>query len=566
MKLLHNLPIGKKIFTIVIVLGITQIFISLFAIMKMNDVANEFNIMNDIAIPLEKLVSNTSKLQLQKEMQLEKMLRAAKSGARRKIIKEHIAALNNISELSKKTLQDTLAILVSSEAQPLNDDLRQDIVNLKEYTTQVLTKQESYQTYVTTVIKLVKRGGGMSSNGYLSDEEQVKLDKIGESLFEDLEKMQTSLENITLRSVENAKTVQSDSLVSLITIALVSLLIGVFISRIMIGTIVTPIKEVINTLNSMAKNNDLTLRMNITSQDEIGAMGTTFNNFVGKLQSLVSGIASSSEQLSTAAEETSVVSVSTNQNIAQQKNDTTQVASAITQMTETVQEVAISAEKASSAAMQGDTDSQTGRKAVEEIVNSINDLSSEINSSTEVIRKLKSNSENIGTVLDVIKSIAEQTNLLALNAAIEAARAGEQGRGFAVVADEVRSLAQKTQDSTYEIEALISTLQQGSDDAVISMVQNKSSIEGLVNKAVNANDSLNAITLSVSTITELNTLIATSAEEQNQVVNEINHKVLNIQQVSENTADGSEQVSRASQEIAELSEKVRTMLSQFKVN
>ena len=565
MQLINNLPIGRKIFTIVIILGLTQIIISTFAIFKMNDIASEFNVLNDIAMPLEKLVATTSKLQLQKEARLERIQRAAKSGARRKIIKEHIQALTDITALNELALKDSLAILDTAEAQPLQDDLRQDIMTLKEYTGQVMLKQSDYQAYVDGVVKVIKRGGSMAGGGYLSDEEQAKLEQIGASLFADLETMQVSLDHITQRTVENAKNVQSASLFSLIAISIASLLIGVLISQIIIKAIVSPIKEVMNTLNSMAQNNDLTKRMNFTSEDEVGAMGKTFNNFVEKLQGLVSGIADSSEQLSTTAEETSVVSVSTNNNIAQQKNDTIQVASAITQMTATVQEVAISAEKASSAALQGDKDSKMGRKAVEDIVNSINDLSAEINTSTEVIRNLKSDSENIGTVLDVIKSIAEQTNLLALNAAIEAARAGEQGRGFAVVADEVRSLAQKTQDSTHEIESLISALQKGSDDAVKSMGQNKSSIEGLVNKAVNATDSLNAITLSVSSITEMNTLIATSAEQQSQVVNEINNNVLNIQQVSESTADGSEQVSRASQEIAGLSEKLQTMVSQFKV-
>jgi methyl-accepting chemotaxis protein len=345
----------------------------------------------------------------------------------------------------------------------------------------------------------------------------------------------------------------------------VSLILGAFISKVIISNIVTPITQLMATLTAMAEDNDLTKRMNFTSKDEVGAMGNTFNIFVEKLQRLVSGIASSSEQLSTAAEETSVVSVTTNQNIAQQKNETFKVASAITEMTSTVQDVAASAEKASLAASQGDRDSNTGRQAVEDIVSSINALESEISNSTTVIRQLKTDSENIGTVLDVIKNIAEQTNLLALNAAIEAARAGEQGRGFAVVADEVRSLAQKTQDSTHEIESLISTLQLGSDNAVKSMDNNKTSIEGLVGKAVNASESLSAITHSVGSITEMNLLIATAAEQQSQVVKEINKNIHNIQEVSESTADGSEQVSKASQEIAKLSENLKAMVNQFKV-
>ncbi|KKM56711.1 hypothetical protein LCGC14_1551420, partial [marine sediment metagenome] len=378
--------------------------------------------------------------------------------------------------------------------------------------------------------------------------------------------MQATIDNITERSVANVESVQGNSIISLLAMAIASLVIGVLISRAIISNIVTPIKEVMATLSGMAENNDLTQRMNFASKDEVGAMGKTFNSFVEKLQSVIVGIASASEELSTAADETSVVSNRTNQNIAQQKNDTIQVASAITEMTSTVQEVALSAEKATVAANKGGDDSQNGRLVVGEIVKAINLLASEINSSTSVIKNLKSDSENIGTVLDVIKSIAEQTNLLALNAAIEAARAGEQGRGFAVVADEVRSLAQKTQDSTKEIETLIVTLQQGSDRAVNSMEQNRTSIEGLVTKAVTANDSLNAITDSVGSITKINEMIATAAEEQSQVVREINQNVQSIQEVSENTAEGSQQVSNASLKIAQLSEKLKGMVRQFKVS
>lgn len=565
MQSIKNLAIGKKIFVIVIILGLSQILITSFAIFKMNDIAAEFDVMHGMVIPLDKQVSTTSKLQLQKAAELEKLFRAAKSGASRSIIKSHLQAISQITQLNETALETTLVILEKAESQPLNDALLEDVAKLKEYTAKVVDKQNNYQKYVDGAIKVIKRGSMMSGGGYLTAEEQTQLEAIEVSLFEDLEAMQASIDNITNRAVANVQRVQSASLFSLITIALVSLLIGAFISKVIINNIVTPIKEVMNTLNDMAQNNDLTKRMNFSSNDEVGAMGKSFNMFVEKLQGLVAGIVDACEQLSKAAEKTSVVSVSTNQNIAQQKYETTKVASAITQMATKVQDVAVNAEKASVAASKGDHDSRTGKQAVDEIVISIDHLASEIINSTDVISKLKLDSENIGTVLDVIKNIAEQTNLLALNAAIEAARAGEQGRGFAVVADEVRSLAQKTQDSTHEIEKLISTLQQGSDNAVHSMAQNKNSIDGLVSKAVNATDSLNAITQSVSSITEMNTLIASAAEQQSQVVKEINKNVDNIQQVSEDTAEGSEQVSQASQQIAGLSENLKAMVNQFNV-
>lgn len=566
MQFIKNLPIGKKIFSVVVILGLSQLLISAFAIFKMNDISGEFSVIYEMSLPLEKKVSQARQLQLEKASELQTLMIDAKSGARRKVIKEHFASLDEITLQTNQAMQGIVTILNTSKDKALDAELQADVASLEENTVKVVEQQANYQKYVDGAINIIKRGGSMSGGGYLSQDEQAQLVAIEAKLFESLQAMQTSIDNITKRSVTNVQNVQSSSLLSLIAMAFVSLVLGIFISKVIISNIVIPIKGVMSVLTAMAQDNDLTKRMNFASKDEVGAMGSAFNSFVEKLQKLVMGISDASEQLSTAAEETSVVSRSTNQNIAQQKNETTHVASAITQMTATVQEVANSAEKASEAAMKGDKDSESGRKVVEEIVASINHLASEINASTSVIRTLKSDSENIGTVLDVIKNIAEQTNLLALNAAIEAARAGDQGRGFAVVADEVRSLAHKTQDSTKEIEDMILTLQQGSDNAVSSMELNKTSIESLVAKAVNATNSLNEITHSVSSITEMNTLIATAAEQQSHVVNEINNNVLNIQQVSENTAEGSEQVSQASQEIAELSERLTNMVRQFKVS
>lgn len=347
---------------------------------------------------------------------------------------------------------------------------------------------------------------------------------------------------------------------------LAAMVFGITVAVVISRGILSPLSATNAILHDIASGDgDLTIRVPITSNDEIGDLGRNFNTFVEKLQGIIGDVTSATSQLTSSSQEMATIVVQTSRGVEQQKQETTAVATAISQMTSTVQEVSRSAVGASDAASGADSEAQEGRTIVQNTVGAITDLAKEIESSSEVIEKLKSDSENIGAVLDVIKSIAEQTNLLALNAAIEAARAGEQGRGFAVVADEVRTLAQRTQESTAEIESLIDALQGGAEQAVQVMTHSREQAGASVETAEQAGRSLESITRSVEMINKMNTQIATASEEQSAVSAEVQRNVLSIQTISEETSAGAEQTTQASQQLAELSMTLSKLVGQFRI-
>jgi len=349
--------------------------------------------------------------------------------------------------------------------------------------------------------------------------------------------------------------------ISLLVITVVSLA-GFIISSLIEKNILSVVK----TLDEISQGEgDLTRRLVASGNDEIGQLVNSFNTFIGKLQTIISQVTASTIQLSTAAEEMASISQESTASSAEQHRETEQVASAMNEMTATVQEVAQNAEQAAVAANDASGDASNGNQVVGETIKSINQLAGEVEKAAEVIQQLETDSGNIGAILDVIRGISEQTNLLALNAAIEAARAGEQGRGFAVVADEVRTLASRTQESTQEIQNMIENLQSGTTKAVEVMESGRKQAHSSVDNAQRAGESLAAIAGAVVTISEMNTQIATAAEEQTAVAEEINRNIVNISQLSEHVSSSSEMTASSSEELSKLSLDLQELVGQFKV-
>lgn len=349
---------------------------------------------------------------------------------------------------------------------------------------------------------------------------------------------------------------------SVLTILSIAFAIG--IGYLAVRSISRPLAEVNAMLNTLA-NGDLTGRLDDSSQDEFGTLATNINKLIENLRRLIEGIADRSTQLATAAEESSSVSAQSRNSIQEQRAQVEQVAAATTEMSSTTAEMASGAAKALDEIQHSDEEAKRVRIISDENKRTIEALAEEIKNASDVINQLSENSANIGGILDVIRGIAEQTNLLALNAAIEAARAGEQGRGFAVVADEVRTLASRTQQSTEEIQTMIERLQSDSSRAVSVMQRGRTQAETCVTQTDEAAIALQAITESVHQASDSSTAIATAAEQQSATAQDISEKLEAIVTIAEQAEAGARQTAQASDEVAKLSAEMQDSVKSFRL-
>ncbi|CRN05356.1 methyl-accepting chemotaxis protein [Pseudomonas fulva] len=359
--------------------------------------------------------------------------------------------------------------------------------------------------------------------------------------------------------------VESSQARTLQTIAtLLALLVGIVAAVLITRQITRPLQDTLAAVEKIASG-DLTQQLHVTRRDELGVLQQGIARMGTTLRELIGGIRDSVTQIASAAEELSAVTEQTSAGANSQKVETDQVATAMHEMAATVQEVARNAEQASQAATGADGEARAGDRVVGEAISQIERLAQDMHRSTEAMTALQQESQKIGSVMDVIKSVAEQTNLLALNAAIEAARAGEAGRGFAVVADEVRGLAQRTQKSTEEIEELIASLQHGTQQVANAMQGSRALTDSSVDLARKAGESLENITGTVSSIQSMNQQIAAAAEQQSAVAEEISRSILNVRDVSEQTASASDETAASSVELARLGGELQMLVSRFRV-
>ena len=361
-------------------------------------------------------------------------------------------------------------------------------------------------------------------------------------------------------SIATANTITTTSYIAVV---LLLMAVGLFFTW-YIRRAFMPMEQAIQTMKQISAGN-LTVHIETNSDDEVGHLLQGMAAMVTNLREMISRLINMSQNLGRSATQLRQQADETHAGVQQQLQETEQVATAMHEMTATVQEVASYAAGAANAANAANTDALAGQKIVTNAITSIHALEGDIQDSANSIRNLQTETSDIGGVLDVIRGIAEQTNLLALNAAIEAARAGEQGRGFAVVADEVRTLASRTQQSTQDIQKMIERLQSGAAATVSSMQRSLEQVQNSVEKTVQTGAALETITAAVSTISDMNMQIASAAEEQSSVAGDINRNVVNINQVAEQSAEGVRRTATASDELQNSTNELVDLVSRFRV-
>jgi methyl-accepting chemotaxis protein len=557
-SLLNNMSLKAKLMGFASVLLGLLVISSVYSIYSMNSIGKELFTIAEEDIPLTEKVAEITVHQLEQAVQFERSLHY---GA---ILKIEDTALARFREAIKAFDEGTEGIeaeiheaeqLAEEAAKHSSGDEQQEFVTFNDSLKSIEAVHKEYVKHAHDVFIAFTEG-----KTHQAEEMAEKVEHEEEKLDKSLESLLIKIGQFTEESAKRAEAHEQSAVVVLSIIALVSIVIGFVVSSIFATFIVSAIRKA-----TVIASGDLTQDIEVSSRDEIGELLTAINGMRQKLLDMLSDISETTGQLSTASEEMSSITTQTSDTIQTQRSETEQVATAMNEMTATVQDVAVNINHTASAADDAYEQTQQGSQIVQRAINQINKLAEQVESSSRTINDLEQHSEAINTVLDVIKGIADQTNLLALNAAIEAARAGEQGRGFAVVADEVRTLAGRTRQSTDEINDMIEKLQSGSRQAVAVMGQSREEAKSAVEFATKTGTALATITKAVEQINEMSSQIASAAEEQGSVAEEINRNIVKINDMSNQTADGANETAAASQNLAHMATELQGLVARFTI-
>ncbi|MCE6978127.1 methyl-accepting chemotaxis protein [Pseudomonas frederiksbergensis] len=501
-------------------------------------------------------------------------------GASENIIQTNVPSIKALDEFTQLTLRlRVLSYRLLTNREP---DVQQKTMDLFEQRNQqIRTAQTEYEKFISSPEERASYDQYVQLlNQYRQLEDRMKslsrnnqIEELRTLLNTDLLTNSEAVNNVLnrLMQINNQQATDinqqaADQYASafnlVVTLLVIATGLTLLFAWLLTNSITKPIANALSAAEEIAEGN-LTRPITVDGEDEAGRLLAAMAKMQDKLRDTLQRISGSATQLASAAEELNSVTDESARGLTQQNNEIEQAATAVNEMTSAVEEVARNAVSTSEASKNATTSAGDGRDLVQETVSAIERMSADVQSTATLIGDLANESRDIGKVLDVIRGLADQTNLLALNAAIEAARAGEAGRGFAVVADEVRALAHRTQQSTSEIERMIGSIQSGTEHAVDSMRNSTERAESTLNIARGAGMSLDTINSAIVEINERNLVIASAAEEQAQVAREVDRNLVNIRDLSVQSATGANQTSAASNELSRLALDLNNMVGRF---
>tara|TARA_R110001592_G_scaffold64165_1_gene196969 strand:+ start:10618 stop:12312 length:1695 start_codon:yes stop_codon:yes gene_type:complete len=559
---LNNFSIKTKIIgcsSLLLILLLSNFGLALYA---MNKIGNELEVITKVNIPLTEIITAIAEHQMEGALHFERALRFGglqqKTGKDITLLDTEISLFEQFSKHVNTEIQEGKLLAKASIRKTFSIENRKEYEHVVQLITKIEKEYADFEQRTRQIFELLRQVKIDEANALI-----VKAEYEEEQLIYVLKILLSKIRKFTKDASLDAEEYEHVAIKILGVVALLSLIIGSIFSLIIANNIIRRLDVTIWKLEALT-DNDLTIQVTVDGKDEVSRLQQSIVILSKHLRHLISQIHNTTVQLASTAEEVSVVTIQTSSNIEQQQSETEMVATAMNELSATVQEVTQNIGNTYTAANSASKETMTGYTIVKDNIQAIDQLAEQINTAAEIIAEVERDSELINNVLNMIKSIADQTNLLALNAAIEAARAGEQGRGFAVVADEVRTLASQTQESTEKINIIIKRLQTGSQMAVNAMNLSCEKAKLTVNQAKLAGASLKSIAESVSEIDLMCSQIATATEEQSAVTEEMSSNIVRINDMAIQNSTAAKEVSNGGKDFARMAIELQQLVEQFK--